>query len=94
MDGPDAPLALPAVLDLNAAAPLARALMDRRGRPLVLDGSAVRRLGGPCLQVLLSARVTWEADGLSLTLAYPSPDLEAALALMGAPAFPSPESAP
>lgn len=81
--GQDA-LRLAAVLDLNAAAPLAQALSALRGQALVLDGSAVLRLGGPCLQVLLSAKATWEADGRSLTLSQPSAELTAALALMGA----------
>ncbi|MCR5873858.1 STAS domain-containing protein [Phenylobacterium sp. J426] len=78
------PVTLAPVLDLNAAAPLAQALTERRGHPLVLDGSAVQRLGGPCLQVLLSAKATWAADGQTLTLAEPSAELTAALALMGA----------
>lgn len=76
---------LPAVLDLNAAAPLARDLADLRGRAVVLDGSAVQRLGGQCLQVLLSAKATWAADGQDFSLAEPSPELSAALALAGAP---------
>ncbi|MGA0605888.1 STAS domain-containing protein [Phenylobacterium sp. VNQ135] len=80
------PLRLEPVLDLTAAAPLAQALTARRGQALVLDGSRVQRLGGPCLQVLLSAKATWDADGQSLTLSEPSPELTAALALMGAPA--------
>jgi chemotaxis protein CheX len=78
------PLSLAPILDLNAAGPLAEALTERRGQALVLDGSAVQRLGGPCLQVLLSAKATWDADGQSLTLAAPSPEFTAALALMGA----------
>jgi chemotaxis protein CheX len=80
-----AALSLPAVLDLNAAAPLARELGDLRGRPLILDGSAVQRLGGQCLQVLLSAKATWAADGQDFSLAGPSDELTAALALAGAP---------
>ena len=42
-------------LDLSAAGPLAASLLRRRGSPLALDGSAVERLGGQCLQVLLAA---------------------------------------
>jgi len=80
---------LPPVLDLNAAGPLARQLADLRGRAVVLDGSAVQRLGGQCLQVLLSAKATWAADGQDFRLADPSDELTAALALMGAPVNPT-----
>ncbi|WP_287799477.1 STAS domain-containing protein, partial [Acidiphilium sp.] len=56
-------LMLDPILDLKAASPLAQALLARRGGDLRIDAGAVERLGGQCLQVLLSARATWEADG-------------------------------
>ena len=59
--------ALPAVLDLRAADPLKAQLLAVRGQETALDASAVERLGGLCLQVLLSALATWRADGQSLT---------------------------
>ncbi|ACG79790.1 cheX protein [Phenylobacterium zucineum HLK1] len=93
-DNAPAALRLPPVLDLNAAAPLADELTGLRGRPVTLDGSAVQRLGAQCLQVLLSARATWEADGLGFGLSEPSAEMVAALELLGAPAeqtFPIPE---
>ncbi len=52
-------LELPALLDLNAAGPLAEALHRRVGEDLVLDGSNVQRLGASCLQVLLAAARAW-----------------------------------
>ena len=60
-------IALPAVLDLRAADPLKTQLLAVRGQGTTLDASAVERLGGLCLQVLLSALQTWRADGQSLT---------------------------
>lgn len=75
---------LPAVMDLNAAAPLAAELLALRGRPVRLDASSVERLGGLCLQVLLSARATWAADGVSLSLEQASTALRDALGLAGA----------
>ena len=79
-----APAPLPAVLDLKAATPLAALLLARRGTPLVVDGSAVERLGAQCLQVLLAARKTWDADGQPFQLANPSTAFIEALALLGA----------
>jgi chemotaxis protein CheX len=75
---------LPEVLDLRAAGPLAETLKVRRGGEVEIDGSQVRRLGGQCLQVLLSAQATWEADGGSLRFVRLSPEFLEALALMGA----------
>ena len=41
-------------------------LLARRGEPLALGASAVERLGGLSLQVLLSAARSWAADGHQL----------------------------
>ncbi len=77
-------LALGEVLDLKAAAPLAAALLARRGTDLEVDASEVRRLGGLCLQVLLSAASTWEADGATLTILNPAGAFEEGLDRLGA----------
>uniref|UniRef100_UPI003783CF50 STAS domain-containing protein n=1 Tax=Methylocella sp. TaxID=1978226 RepID=UPI003783CF50 len=54
---------LAATLDLKAAAPLAAELCSIRGADVLIDGAHVERLGGQCLQVLMSAAATWRADG-------------------------------
>ncbi|WP_068115186.1 STAS domain-containing protein [Tropicimonas marinistellae] len=76
-------LSLPARLDLPAAAPLAQELLSLRGSPVTLCGDEVSLLGTPCLQVLVSARRSWDADGFSLTLTDPSPALTEQLAVLG-----------
>ena len=73
------------ILDLNAAAPLAAELLALRGRNLEVDASAVERVGAQCLQVLLSARATWDADGAAFALVSPSDEFASTLALLGAP---------
>ena len=73
------------VLDLNAAGPLAHELLALRGRDLEVDASAVERLGAQCLQVLLSARATWDADGAAFAVITPSDEFTSTLALLGAP---------
>lgn len=77
-------LTLAESLDMNAAAPLLQALKDKRGKPLSVDASQVRRLGGQCLQVLLSAQATWAADGQPFEIAEASPEFTDGIALMGA----------
>ncbi len=61
-------LRLPSSLDLPAARPLAAALLERRGKPITIDASAVGQVGAQCVQVLLSAQRTWQADGVSLSI--------------------------
>jgi chemotaxis protein CheX len=79
------------VLDLGAAERLHSRFAALRGGPLEIDASQVERLGGLCLQVLLSVRKTWAADGHGVSLSCSSPAFEDAWALFGAPAFaPSP----
>lgn len=83
--GLDGVLLLPASLDFKAAAPLAASLLDRRGADVTLDAAAVHRLGGLCLQVLLSAQASWAEDARSLRVADPSPDFLSAIELFGVP---------
>ena len=80
----DATLKLSDSLDMTAAGPLQKDLLGRRGQPVSLDGSQVRRVGGQCLQVLLSAQATWAADGAAFEIIDPSPEFADGLALMGA----------
>ena len=79
-------LTLPAVLDLRAAAPLKAELLAVRGQETALDGSAVERLGGLCLQVLLSALATWRGDGQVLTFINVSEALASQWSAFGASA--------
>lgn len=76
-------LELPAVLDLRAAKPLADALLALRGRPLTVDASRVEKLGGQCVQVLLSAARTWDAQGGDLKVADASPAFVSGLRILG-----------
>jgi chemotaxis protein CheX len=62
-------LSLPAVLDLAQAETLKAALLPMRGQSVVIDASRVERLGGLCLQILLSAEKTWARDGFVLKIA-------------------------
>jgi chemotaxis protein CheX len=78
-----ASLTLPAEFNVSDLQPLVDRLLQARGRRLELEGSQVERIGGLGLQVLISARKTWLADGQKLSLANPSPALEDALALAG-----------
>lgn len=80
-----ATVSLVPVLDLQAAEPLRAELMSLRGRPLDVDASQVTRLGGLCLQVLMSARKIWAEDGLSLTVNQPSSAFSEQLTAFGNP---------
>ncbi|WP_427025364.1 STAS domain-containing protein [Aureimonas ureilytica] len=79
----EALLSLPAVLDLTAAGALHAALLNHRGTPLALDAGEVKRLGGQCLQLLLSADRTWAADGVSIRLQGASEAFDRDLGFMG-----------
>jgi chemotaxis protein CheX len=71
------------VLDLKAASPLASEFLAHRGEELRVDASRVQRLGGQCLQVLLSAAATWKADELPLAVVNASPDFIEGLQRLG-----------
>jgi chemotaxis protein CheX len=78
-------LQLAEALDLVAAKPLAQLLLERRGASIVIDASAVQRVGAQCVQVLLSAASTWTADGHSLAIVNRSPGFVEGLELLGIP---------
>ena len=80
-------LTLAPVLDLGAAASLARTLTELRGSDLALDGSEVGRLGAQCLQILISARRSWATAGHSLVVENASEHMLAAVAQLGATPF-------
>lgn len=80
----DSTVRLPASMDIGAARKLWGEIASHRGSSLSLSGECVERIGGLCLQVLLAARASWEAEGTSLTIVTPSAALEAALSLLGA----------
>ena len=84
-DQPSTPqnVELPEVLDLTAAAPLTKQLLSFRGLDLSIDASRVTRLGGQCLQVLLSCVATWKADGAKLDLVQASDEFVEALRQFG-----------
>ena len=90
---PVLPLALPAaapalrlaeLLDLRAAGPLAAELLALCGYDVAIDASHVHKLGGQCLQVLLSARAGWLGDGMRFRVVAPSQGFTECLALLGA----------
>ena len=76
-------LTLPAHLDLPAAATLHEQLLGMRGEPIAIDASKVESLGGQCLQILLSAVVTWKADMTQLSFVKASTGFENGLRLLG-----------
>jgi chemotaxis protein CheX len=80
-------LQLEPVLDLGAAERLHARLTELRGQPLDIDASQVERLGGLCLQVLISARNTWHADGNSAVIGQTSTAFDEAWELFAAPGF-------
>ncbi|MFC3072523.1 STAS domain-containing protein [Shinella pollutisoli] len=76
-------LSLAAVLDLNEASALHRQLMGMKGSNVVIDASAVERVGALCVQVLMAGAKTWEEDKLSFTFARVSDAFMKTMQLIG-----------
>ena len=77
-------LQLPPVIDVSTAGALKTALVEALGGDMVLDGSAVQRVGGLGVQLLLSAERACQAAGGAFSLLDPSPALSEAVRLIGA----------
>jgi chemotaxis protein CheX len=76
-------LALAPVLDLNEASALHGKLMSMRGKDVVIDASAVERLGVQCVQVLVAGARTWQADKKSFLIEKASDAFEKTMLLIG-----------
>jgi len=74
---------LPDDLGAGSAGGLQASLLALRGSACDLDASAVRRLGGLSLQVLMAAAAAWAADGGLLRVVDPSPAFQDALRQFG-----------
>jgi chemotaxis protein CheX len=70
-------------LDLTAVSPLHENLLSMRGSDIVIDASAVERVGGQCVQLLLSAHKSWVEDKASFEIENASENFTSALALLG-----------
>ena len=75
-------LHLPERLDFDAARTLHGQLLALRGRPVIIDGSAVRTGGTLAAQILLAAARDWRAAGQPFTFA-PSVALQDDLERLG-----------
>ena len=82
---PDAgvPVRLADVLDRAEAAHLLASLIERRGQELTLDASGVRRIGGQCLQILMSTAATWSSDAVAFAVVDASQEFIAGVELFG-----------
>jgi chemotaxis protein CheX len=76
-------LALAPVLDLNEASALHGKLMSMRGSDVVIDASAVERLGVQCAQVLVAGASAWQADKKSFLIEKASDAFEKTMHLIG-----------
>ena len=76
-------LALSPVLDLNEASALHGKLMSMRGKDVVIDASAVERVGVQCAQVLVAGAVAWQADKKSFLVEKASDAFEKTMQLIG-----------
>ncbi|RVJ96073.1 STAS domain-containing protein [Sinorhizobium meliloti] len=77
-------LMLAPVLDLNEATVLHERLLALKGGAVAIDASAVERVGTLCVQVLMAASRSWEADRLSFTFAEVSDAFIKTTQLIGA----------
>jgi chemotaxis protein CheX len=74
---------LPETLGLRAAGPLAASLLAARGAAVKLDASKVQSIGAQCMQVIFSARQTWERDGNNFTIENPTAEFLDAISVAG-----------
>lgn len=70
-------------LDLSQVAKIAQDFAGHRHEDLSIDASGVTHLGALGLQLLLSARNSWRAEGKTFEVAPRSEEFDAALASFG-----------
>ncbi|MGI2032607.1 STAS domain-containing protein [Rhizobium panacihumi] len=76
-------LKLVPILDLNEASVLHGQLTNMRGEDVKIDASEVERVGVQCVQVILAAAKTWEADKKNFVFEKVSEAFEKTMQLIG-----------
>ena len=76
-------LSLAPVLDLNEASALHAQLMGLKGNPVVIDASAVERVGALCAQVLMVGAKSWQEQGQPFTFGKVSDPFIKTMQLIG-----------
>lgn len=61
-------LPLPETLDRKAVSEFSKALLAHRGADIVLDAGGVRKLAAIGVEMLIAARLQWQADGARLEI--------------------------
>lgn len=78
---------LPEVVDCRATALIAKALMELRGGDLVIDASAVTKMGARGAELCLLAQAQWRAQGHQLRFTGWSPSAQEVLDRLGLSPF-------
>lgn len=76
-------LKLPENLDLNAASAMHEQLLQLKGQEIEVDASDVKKPGAQCIQVLIAAKKTWDADEKPLVIGAMSEAFEHTLKILG-----------
>jgi chemotaxis protein CheX len=76
-------LNLAATLDLNEASALRDKLLSMRGNAVLIDASAVERVGTLGAQVLIAASKTWDQDKHAFTFTKVSDAFQKTMQLIG-----------
>lgn len=76
-------LKLPDNLDLNAASAMHAQLLEMKGQEIEVDASEVKKPGAQCIQVLVAAKKSWDADDKSLVIGSMSDAFENTLKILG-----------
>lgn len=74
---------LPEKANAAAAAPFYDTLRGSLGSPVTVDASEVKTLGAQILQVILTARAKWDADGHGFVVANPTEEFLSTAQMMG-----------
>lgn len=78
-------LTLPPTLTSRYASALIGEFQALRGQSIAVDASSVQQVGSLCLQVLISARNTWKADGQAFRVTAASDEMTRRWSLFGMP---------
>lgn len=74
---------LPDLLDHEALGALAAFLKSNRGHPVVLDGTALERVGALAAQIITLGAMTWAKDAVAFAVLDPSEKIAADFSTLG-----------
>lgn len=76
-------VSLPKVLGLVEASSLLSMFIEKKSSHIIINAENVMRIGSQCMQILVSAKKSWEEEGFDFIFTNPSKEFLETMSIIG-----------